>query len=352
MLAATERTLARSRARCVRLGALLAGLLMVLAVIPQSAAAHGASDPVASSYLARIKSAPAGLTAKVVDGDLRLWLEVPTGKTVVVLDYQGAPYLRFAHGRVWANENSEMYYFNQTPPVTPPLGLKRTAPVRWLQIATGDSYEWHDGRLHAFALQAVAPGAAYVGPWRIAMRVNGRLSAVSGSLWYRPGPSIVWLWPMAILVLCVLAAWRLDDARIDALVARVVAGLTLLGIGLAAVGRDLHGRPGISGFGVVELAFIIAFTGWAGLRVARARAGSFTYFLIAVVAVWEALSLIPTLFNGYVLLALPPFLGRLATIICLGGALALVLPTVRVLREEQQDAPSEPAEETVASAMA
>lgn len=352
MLSATERTWARSSALCVRLGALLTGLLMLVAVVPQSAAAHGATDPVASSYIARIKSVPAGMTARVVDGDLRLWLEVPTGKTVVVLDYQGAPYLRFARGRVWANENSEMYYFNQTPPVNPPIGLKRTAPERWLQVATGNSYQWHDGRLHAFALQAVAPGSAYAGPWRIPVRVNGRLSAVSGSLWYGPGPSVAWLWPVVILVLCVLAAWRLQDARIDALVARAVAGLTLFGIGLAAVGRDLHGRPGISGFGVVELAFITAFTVWAALRVLRARAGSFTFFLIAVVAVWEALSLIPTLFNGYVLLAVPPFLGRLATIICLGGAIALVLPTVRVLRKEQEDTPSEPADDEVASAIA
>jgi len=340
------------KAVCIRFCALLAAALMLVAAAPQSASAHGATDPVATSYLARIKSVPAVLTAKVVDGDLRLWLRAPAGKTVVVLDNQGAPYLRFAHGRVWANQDSEMYYFNQNPPVDPPLGLKRDAPERWLRVASGYTYEWHDGRLHAFAMEAVAPGSAFAGPWRIPVLINGRRSAVSGSLWYRGGPSIVWLWPMVVLVLCVLAAWRLQDARVDALTARGLAGLTLFGITLAAIGRDLHGRPGISGFGAVELALITAFTVWAALRVGRDRAGSFTLFVITVVAVWEGLSLFPTLFNGFVLLAIPPFLGRLATIICLGGAIALVFPIVRLLRSEERDADSELADDEVASALA
>ena len=104
------------QSRCARLGVPFAVVSMMIAVAPGSAHAHGAIDPVASSYLARIGAVPQGMRVSVVDGDLRPWLEVPSGKSVVVLDYQGAPYLRFRDGRVWANENSEMYYFNQTRP--------------------------------------------------------------------------------------------------------------------------------------------------------------------------------------------------------------------------------------------
>jgi hypothetical protein len=337
MLSAVERALIRSRFVSARVGLVLAGLLMALALVPQSAQAHGATDPSASSYLARIKHVPVGMSAKVVDGDLRLWLAVPSGTTVFVLDYQGVPYLRFRHGRVWANENSQMYYFDQTPAENPPSGLKRHAPQRWLQVGSGLSYQWHDGRLHAFALEAIAPGASYAGSWQIPILVNGRRTAVSGTLWYRGGPSIAWLWPIAILILCVLAAWRLHDSRLDALVARSVAALTLFGIALAAVGRDLHGRPGLSPIGLIELAFIGAPTLWTAWRVARGRAGALTFFLVSVVAIWEALALIPTLFNGYVLLAVPPFFGRLATIICLGGAIALVFPAVRLFRRERDE---------------
>src|SRR5579875_3156527 len=343
---------ARGRARGGRLGLLLVGLLLLGAVAPGSAQAHGATDPVASNYVARIQAVPAGMTARVVDGDLRLWLRVPRGQAVVILDYQGAPYLRFANGRVWANQNSEMYYFNQTPPATPPPRLKRDTPPRWLQVGSGRSYEWHDGRLHAFALEAVTPGGSKVGPWRIPLLVDGHRSAMSGTLWHRGAPSIAWLWPVAILVLCVLAGWRLNDLRIDALVARALAAVTLIGISLGEIGRNLHGRPGISVVGVVELAFILALTGWTAWRVLRGRAGSLTYFLVVCAGAWQAISLISTLLHGYVLLAVPPFVGRVATIMCIGGTIALVLPTVRLFRRENEDEPREIAEDELASTMA
>jgi hypothetical protein len=227
-----------------------------------------------------------------------------------------------------------MYYFNQSPPVNPPSGLHRGTRPRWVQVGSGTSYEWHDGRLQALAIEALAPGTSLVGSWRIPLVVNGRRAAVSGTLWYRGAPSIVWFWPIAVLVLCVMAAWRLQDAAIDAWMARALAALTLFGITLAAVGRDLHGRPGLSGFGLVELAVILTFVIWALSRVIQDRASSLILFLIAVVATWEGVSLIPTLLHGYVLLAVPPVLGRLAAVICLGGATALGFAIVRLLQRE------------------
>ena len=118
---------------------------------------------------------------------------------------------------------------------------------------------------------------------------------------------------------------------------RVLAVFTLLGIMLAALGRDLHGRPGLSGFGVVELAVILTFVAWALSRIAHDKASSLILFLIAVVAAWEGVSLIPTLLHGYVLLAVPPLFGRAATVICLGGAIVLGFPIVRLLRREESD---------------
>ena len=54
-------------------------------------------------------------------------------------------------------------------------------------------------------------------------------------------------------------------------------------------------------------------------------------------AAWEGISLLPTLLHGYVLLAVPPLLGRLATVICLGGAIALGFSIVRLLRREESE---------------
>ena len=66
------------------------------AAFPVWGGAHGPVAPIASSYLARVGRVAAGIDAKVIDGDLRMWLRVVPSETVVVLDYRGAPYLRFS----------------------------------------------------------------------------------------------------------------------------------------------------------------------------------------------------------------------------------------------------------------
>ena len=106
---------------CGRTAALtFATACLMLAAIPSLAGAHGPVAPIATSYLARIGQLPAGLDAEVVDGDQRLWLRVPPTETIVVLDYRGAPYLRFSPAGVAVNHNSPMYYLNQTPAEVPP----------------------------------------------------------------------------------------------------------------------------------------------------------------------------------------------------------------------------------------
>ena len=82
--------------------------------LPHRGSAHGLIAPAASSYFAKVLDLPAGLQAKVIDGDLRMWLQAPPW-TVIVLDYRGAPYVRFSPAGVDVNHNSSMYYLNQTP---------------------------------------------------------------------------------------------------------------------------------------------------------------------------------------------------------------------------------------------
>ena len=142
------------------------------AVLPGVADAHGPVAPIATSYLARIGQLPAGAEAKVIDGDQRLGLRVSPTETVVVLDYRGAPYLRFSPAGVVVNRNSAMFYFNETPAEIPPSGLGPATPAKWSRASGGHEYSWHDGRLHALAAVAIAPGTAYVGRWSIPVRVN------------------------------------------------------------------------------------------------------------------------------------------------------------------------------------
>jgi len=342
--AAAVQSWGRSGRRAPRT-ALLA-VVVLLAATPTAARAHGPIAPVASSYFAKVLQVPPGVDAQVVDGDLRMWLHVPADRSVVVLDYRGAPYLRFSRDGVAVNHNSAMYYLNQTPfAQTPPPDLTaRTAPS-WHRVSDGHVYEWHDGRLHALASVALTPGASFVGRWRVPLRVDGRPAAIDGGLWHAEDPSIVWFWPIVVLLGCVLAARRVRRRRLDELVARTLAMVGLVAVAIAGLGLQLHGRPTVSIFQLVELAFILAFVAWGLWRVRLGRPGYFAAFLIAIGAIWAGAVLIPTLLHGFVLIALPAFLARGVTVICLGTGAGLLLLGFRLLDHDDRDSvPSQTAE--------
>ena len=280
---------------------------------------------------------PAGLEAKVLDGDLRIWLRVVPSEPVVVLDDRGAPYLRFSASGVEVNHNSAMYYFNQTPVATPPSRLTPRTVPSWQRVSDGHDYSWHDGRLHALAVVALSPGVAYVGRWSIPLLVNGRPSALSGGLWHAGDPSVVWFWPIVVLLLCVIAAQRVRRPELHVLVARMLAIAALVAITLGGVGIYLHGRPTVSVVQLIELAVILVFVSWALVRVLfqRDRPGYVCYFVIAFVALWQGLVLIPTLLRGFVLLALPALVARAATVLCLGCGAGLLVIGFRIAGHRQ-----------------
>lgn len=298
-----------------------------LLALPGSAAAHGPVDPAASSYEAHVSSFPAGVEPKVIDGDQRMWLKVDPRMTVVVLDYTGAPYLRFSPAGVEVNQNSAMYYLNQVPPQTPPTHLGAGTQVHWSQVSSGHEYGWHDGRLHALASVALAPGATYVGRWTIPLRVDGRVATIAGGLFHAGDPSLVWFWPILVVLACVVAVLRVGRNELDLRLARGLALVAIVAFAVVGAGQQLHGRPIVSVGQLIVFAAIVVFAGWALRRLVLRRHGWFTFFLVAVAAIWEGASSITVLLNGYVLLALPALLARAAVATCLAAGVGL-LPLV------------------------
>jgi hypothetical protein len=326
--------------RALLLAVIAAGL--ALALIPEVASAHGPVAPIATSYLAKVGQLPGGLTATVVDGDQRLWLAVSPGETVVVLDPRGAPYLRFTRSGVAVNENSATYYTNLTPAEPPPANLTATTVPRWAAASGGHAYSWHDGRLHALATVALSPGRSYVGRWSIPLRVNGRPRVIAGGLYYASGPSIVWFWPILVVIACTLAAVRLRREELDARLARLLAMGALVAAIVAAVGRGLHGRPGVSVFQVFTFAVIVAFVLWAARQLLLHRETYFTFFALACVAIWEGVNLLPTLWNGFVLAALPAFVARAACVVGLGcGVGVLIVSSRHIIASDDEDTADE-----------
>lgn len=332
--AAEPKSIASPRRRAKALALFCA--CVAVGASPCVAEAHGPVAPIASSYLAKVSQVPTGLDANVVDGDQRMWLRVRPGQSVVVLDYRGAPYLRFSHAGVDVNRNSEMFYLNQTPvAATPPSNLSATTRPGWQRVSGGHDYGWHDGRLHALATVALAPGTEYLGRWSIPLRIDGRLSAISGELSHAENPSIVWFWPILVLLVCTLAAWRVRRPELDLRVARLLAIAALAAIAIAAAARDLHGRPTVSLFQLVTFAVIVAFVGWGLRRVLLRPFGYFSFFVISFVAIWEGTQLLPTLLDGFVLAAVPAFATRVAAVVCLGSGGGLLLLVLRLADQRE-----------------
>lgn len=313
-----------------RVAAVLAGTMIAFMGLAPPAAAHGPVNPSASSFLARITGVPTGVSAQAVDGDQRLWLRVDPSLEAVVLDYTGAPYVRFSRSGVEVNENSAMYYLNQTPAEIPPTGLGPGTAPKWHRVSSGHAYEWHDGRLHALATTARAPGQRYLGRWTVPIRIDGKAATIAGSLYYRPDPPLVWFWPIVVVLACVFAGLRLRRPELDSAVARSLALLALTAFAVAVVGQQLHGRPSVSILQIVFLVLELAFAAWGFRRILWRRHGWFVLFVIAAASIYQGATLIEVLLRGFVLLALPALVARIAVATCLATGAGLVPLVFRI----------------------
>lgn len=309
----------------------LTGSALAFAGAPAAALADGPIAPTGTNFYARVTHAPAGIDAQVVDGYLNLYVKVAPSARVTILDFRGAPWVRFSPRGVAINTRSQEYYLSQIPvPAVPPAGLTARTPPRWIRVSGGHAYQWREGRLHALATIALAPGQRFIGSWRIPAIVNGRRVSISGGLWHRGAPSIVWFWPILVLLACALAAWRLRSGALDRRLTTALAPalLVLAIVGMAA--KYLHGSPGVSPGNLVLLALTIVVFGGLAWRVARGHAG-WPLLAAAVLTAWVGVTLLPVLTHGYALVSLPLPLVRAITAALLGGALALTPFAVRSL---------------------
>lgn len=326
-----RRTTSQFRQAALTISLVIAAFLTV-SVWPAEALADGPVTPTATDYLARVTHSPAGVDARVVNAYLNLWIQVPANARVTVLDFRGAPWVRFSPAGVAVNHNSQEYYLSQVPvPAVPPSGLTRATPPHWVQVSRGHAYAWREGRLHALATVALAPGQSYVGSWRIPVIVNGRRGVISGGVWHRGAPSIVWFWPVLVLLACALAAWRVRSTDLDHRLSSALALVLLALVAVGMAGKYLHGSPTVTVWNVVLLLVLLAILGAVAGRLLGGRSGPPLLLVVAVIGLWAGLTLLPVLTHGYALVILPLFLARAIAVALLGGALSLALFGVRML---------------------
>jgi hypothetical protein len=313
-----------------RLHGLAAGIAVAAATLlfPSVAFAHGPTAPVATSFRATVTAIPADMKvdAKVVDGDKKLSLRVDSKTTLVVLGFAREPYIRFDPAGVEINLRSPTTYLNQPRLKYPAHRPSASAPPRWKRVTAAHEYSWHENRLHA--LERIAHGGALhvVGRWSVPIEVDGKRTAIDGTLSYVPGPP-AWAWPAGVvagLVAFLAVVWlaRRREAA-DALLGAVALAATLV----ARLGRELYGRPDVSltSLLLAVLTCLVAVALLAGLLATRRERRRPVGLLVGGFALYQALTLVATLTNGVVLAALPADMERLAIAVALSSGVATLI---------------------------
>src|SRR5262245_15534487 len=190
------------RARRLLMCALLGCGAVVAFASP--AGAHGIGGTQPTNYettITRVDPPVPGVHVEVVDLGNRLRLTNDTSHDVVVLGYDGEPYLRVGPRGVFENRKSPATYLNRSrvPTGPAPASADSAAPPVWQRVSDASSATWHDHRAHWMGSDpppAVQrdPGREHViDRWTVGLRVGGRPVAVHGVLEWVPPPS-PWPW--------------------------------------------------------------------------------------------------------------------------------------------------------------
>ncbi|MDQ2649795.1 MAG: hypothetical protein M3Z03_09580 [Actinomycetota bacterium] len=275
---------------------LLAGLVVLVAASPAAADAAGPSD--FRSTITELAPPVEGVSAEIRGGDSFLELDVDDGVEVVVVGYNGEPYLRFLpDGTVERNRWSTATYINDDRKGAGTIPDKaqdpETAPA-WEEVGSGGTYAWHDHRIHW--MSDVSPrvergsrvGGAY-DPWEVPLEVDGQAVAVRGILTYEEAASpLPWIAAAVVALAAVLAMGRRAPIRTAsiALLAMAALGvvvgrgefagtpdgganpllwvLPIVALATAAGSVALRRKPSAV---VLTLASVATLSGWALLRI-------------------------------------------------------------------------------------
>lgn len=173
----------------------------------------------------------------IAGGDSFVVLTVAPGTEVVVLGYEGEPYLRIdAAGDVYENRRSPATYYNRERyGADVPAFADATAAPEWTRIGGGGATAWHDHRAHrmeTFAPVNVGRGEPVLDSV-VPLVVDGRAVEVHVTSTWMPSPS-PWPWILAGVAGVATAGAAIRSARRHAVgAALLVAAAAAVVVGLA-----------------------------------------------------------------------------------------------------------------------
>jgi hypothetical protein len=281
-----------------------------------------------------------GVTVRVVELGGRLELRNDSPAEVVVIGYDGEPYLRVGRTGTFENVRSPAVFLNRTsdPDLQVPAEYDATARPEWRQVSTAREVRWHDHRIHASrAMLARGPMQ-----WQVDITVDGRPAAVEGeSELVAPPPWWPWLFVVAGTALAIVLAarrhWR--TTLIVALAALGAAGVVQVAGGWSHSAGTTAGRLSAIAMPVLALALVV----FAIERLARRRESAVAWTMLAAVVVLVALGLADILdwFRSQLPSSLSANAVRAIVAIEIGGAIGAGVAAAQRLRIERPAAERE-----------
>lgn len=182
------------------MSAAFAFVIGVGAVLPGTVHADPAEPTDYRSEVASVTPAVDGVDVEVVGGDAFLLLQVAPGHEVMVVGYQGEPFIRVLRdGRVEENRRSPSWALSQErlPAGDLPDDVGAELEPRWIQTALDGTWAWHDHRAHWMGSEppmGLGPGDQVV-DGVVPLVVDGRPVEVRVvSIWQQPpSPWPAWL---------------------------------------------------------------------------------------------------------------------------------------------------------------
>ena len=237
--------------RLVVLALVVAGVLVATAA---PASAHGVGGLQPTNYTTTVDTLRPdvpGITVTTVDLGTRIQLTNTTPHDVVVLGYDGEPYLRVGPRGVLRNVRSPATYLNRSLDLAntapPPAIADPTAPPKWEKIGDGQTVRWHDHDAHYMGtddppvVQHDRSRRHLISRFTLKMRWNGEEVVARGRLLWVPPPS-PWPYVGVAVLLAAVVAWgsrtRVWGKVLAAALAVLVACELLHVVGLYGASSD------------------------------------------------------------------------------------------------------------------
>jgi len=334
-----------------------AGLVLVVVVGAPPAEAHtvtGVSPTDYRSEIIGVNPRLPGVSVRLLDLGNRVELVNRSATDVVVLGYQGEPYLRIGPSGVFENRRSPSVALNSvtannSAPTTtlPPTPGVVPAPS-WRRTGGGRSVRWRDRRAR---WASPAPAGVKAAPdqtqvvvpqWLIGLRQGTQDASVFGRITYVPSQS-PWPWiAVAVVLLGVTVAaglLRRWGPALSAAVAVIIAVDVVHSFGIAAATHDAV----LVQIGRVVLGGVVATLGWIIGAVAIGplqdeREGGVVAAAVAgfLLAAFSGIGDLATLTKSQVPFVFSASAARAAVAVTIGTGFGLALAALLVFRRHPE----------------